>query len=298
MIIVLKSGSTDAEVAGRRVGASGPWATRPTRSAASCEPSSAPSATTAARSGCARWSRSNAWSRSRRSCSPSSWPAGRCGGRTPQVRVGRRRRSAGDAIVVMAGPCSVESRLQVLDVAAQVKAAGRQRPARRRVQAAHLALRLPGARGRRAQAPGRGPARDGPAGRHRGDGARQGRARRRARRHPPDRRPQRAELLAAQARGRDAASPCSSSAACPRPSRSGCSRRSTCWRAAIRTSSCASAGIRTFETATRFTLDLNAVPVVKKLTHLPVVVDPSHGTGHWEYVESMALAAWRPAPTG
>jgi 3-deoxy-7-phosphoheptulonate synthase len=50
-------------------------------------------------------------------------------------------------------------------------------------------------------------------------------------------------------------------------------------------------GIRTFETATRFTLDLNAVPVLKKLTHLPVVVDPSHGTGHWEYVESMALAA-------
>jgi 3-deoxy-7-phosphoheptulonate synthase len=50
-------------------------------------------------------------------------------------------------------------------------------------------------------------------------------------------------------------------------------------------------GIRTFETSTRFTLDLNAVPVLKKLTHLPVVVDPSHGTGHWEYVESMALAA-------
>jgi len=37
-------------------------------------------------------------------------------------------------------------------------------------------------------------------------------------------------------------------------------------------------GIRTFETATRFTLDLNAVPVLKKLTHLPVIVDPSHGT--------------------
>ncbi|MBI1847041.1 MAG: 3-deoxy-7-phosphoheptulonate synthase [Candidatus Rokubacteria bacterium] len=50
-------------------------------------------------------------------------------------------------------------------------------------------------------------------------------------------------------------------------------------------------GIRTFETATRFTLDLNAVPVLKRLTHLPVVVDPSHGTGHWEYVESMAMAA-------
>jgi len=49
-------------------------------------------------------------------------------------------------------------------------------------------------------------------------------------------------------------------------------------------------GIRTFETSTRFTLDLNAIPVVKKLSHLPVVVDPSHGTGHWEYVEAMALA--------
>jgi 3-deoxy-7-phosphoheptulonate synthase len=49
-------------------------------------------------------------------------------------------------------------------------------------------------------------------------------------------------------------------------------------------------GIRTFETATRFTLDLNALPVVKKLSHLPVVVDPSHGTGHWEYVEAMAMA--------
>jgi 3-deoxy-7-phosphoheptulonate synthase len=50
-------------------------------------------------------------------------------------------------------------------------------------------------------------------------------------------------------------------------------------------------GIRTFETATRFTLDLNAIPVVKKLSHLPVVVDPSHGTGHWEYVSAMAKAA-------
>ncbi|MDE2180937.1 MAG: 3-deoxy-7-phosphoheptulonate synthase, partial [candidate division NC10 bacterium] len=50
-------------------------------------------------------------------------------------------------------------------------------------------------------------------------------------------------------------------------------------------------GIRTFETATRFTLDLSAVPVLNKLTHLPVIVDPSHGTGHWEYVASMAKAS-------
>ena len=50
-------------------------------------------------------------------------------------------------------------------------------------------------------------------------------------------------------------------------------------------------GIRTFETSTRFTLDLNAVPVIKKLSHLPVIVDPSHGTGHWEYVTAMSKAA-------
>jgi len=50
-------------------------------------------------------------------------------------------------------------------------------------------------------------------------------------------------------------------------------------------------GIRTFEPTTRFTLDLNAVPVLKKLSHLPVVVDPSHGTGHWDLVAPMAKAA-------
>jgi len=50
-------------------------------------------------------------------------------------------------------------------------------------------------------------------------------------------------------------------------------------------------GIRTFETETRNTLDLSAVPVLKKLTHLPVIVDPSHSTGHWDLVTPMALAA-------
>jgi len=50
-------------------------------------------------------------------------------------------------------------------------------------------------------------------------------------------------------------------------------------------------GIRTFEPATRNTLDLNAVPVLKKLSHLPVIVDPSHGIGMWEGVPAMALAA-------
>jgi 3-deoxy-7-phosphoheptulonate synthase len=50
-------------------------------------------------------------------------------------------------------------------------------------------------------------------------------------------------------------------------------------------------GIRTFEDFTRFTLDLNAVPAIKSLSHLPVIVDPSHGTGKWGMVKSMALAA-------
>lgn len=50
-------------------------------------------------------------------------------------------------------------------------------------------------------------------------------------------------------------------------------------------------GIRTFETATRNTLDLSAVPLLKKLTHLPVVVDPSHGVGKWDLVAPMAKAA-------
>ena len=50
-------------------------------------------------------------------------------------------------------------------------------------------------------------------------------------------------------------------------------------------------GIRTFETATRNTLDLSAIPVLKEKTHLPVVADPSHGTGNYHYVAAMSYAA-------
>jgi 3-deoxy-7-phosphoheptulonate synthase len=50
-------------------------------------------------------------------------------------------------------------------------------------------------------------------------------------------------------------------------------------------------GIKTFEDSTRNTLDLNAVPVIKKWSHLPVVVDPSHGTGEWDLVPAMAKAS-------
>jgi 3-deoxy-7-phosphoheptulonate synthase len=50
-------------------------------------------------------------------------------------------------------------------------------------------------------------------------------------------------------------------------------------------------GIRTFETTTRNTLDLSAIPVIKRLSHLPIIADPSHGTGHRYLVQPMALAA-------
>ncbi len=49
-------------------------------------------------------------------------------------------------------------------------------------------------------------------------------------------------------------------------------------------------GIRTYETATRNTTDINAIPVLKRRTHLPVILDPSHSTGHWEYVNAIARA--------
>ena len=50
-------------------------------------------------------------------------------------------------------------------------------------------------------------------------------------------------------------------------------------------------GIRTFETYTRNTLDLAAVPIIQKESHLPVIVDPSHGVGHWDLVPPMAMAS-------
>ena len=50
-------------------------------------------------------------------------------------------------------------------------------------------------------------------------------------------------------------------------------------------------GIRTFEKYTRNTFDINAIPVLKQRTHLPIIADPSHATGHWEYVEAASQAA-------
>jgi 3-deoxy-7-phosphoheptulonate synthase len=50
-------------------------------------------------------------------------------------------------------------------------------------------------------------------------------------------------------------------------------------------------GIRTFEDYTRFTLDINAIPSIHRLSHLPIIVDPSHGTGRWRLVEPISLAS-------
>lgn len=50
-------------------------------------------------------------------------------------------------------------------------------------------------------------------------------------------------------------------------------------------------GIRTFEPYTRNTLDISTIPIVKKLSHLPVIIDPSHAAGHWDLVESLSMAS-------
>ena len=57
-------------------------------------------------------------------------------------------------------------------------------------------------------------------------------------------------------------------------------------------------GIRTFETATRNTFDVSAIPVLKRLSHLPVVADPSHGTGKRDYVVPWPGQQWLQAPMG
>ena len=57
-------------------------------------------------------------------------------------------------------------------------------------------------------------------------------------------------------------------------------------------------GVRTFETATRNTMDISAIPLAKQLSHLPIFADPSHGTGRWDLVEPMALASLAAGASG
>ncbi len=196
----------------------------------------------------------------------------------------------GPALAVMAGPCSVESREQILEAAHAVKAAGarflrggafKPRTSPYEFQGLGeegLKLLAAGARADRAQ------------GRHRGDGRRDAADGGRLRRRAADRRAQHAELLA----------PRSSSGPSSRPVllKRGPSATIKEWlmaaeyivsRGNYQVTLC-ERGIRTFETMTRNTLDLNAVPLLKALTHLPVVVDPSHGIGLRAHVAAMARA--------
>ena len=152
-------------------------------------------------------------------------------------------------------------------------------PARRRLQAAHLALLLPGAGRGRAGAAGRSARAHRAAGGHRGDGSRSWS---RWWRTTP--------MCSRSGRATCRTSPC-----CTRPAKAStrcCS--SAAMSATIEELLMAAEyilshgnrrvilcerGIRTFETATRNTTDINAIPVLKSLTHLPVILDPSHSTG-------------------
>ena len=196
----------------------------------------------------------------------------------------------GTQLVVMAGPCSVESRPQLMAVAEGVKAGGAQILRGGAFKPRTSPYAFQGLEEEGLKLLQRGEQGDRPARRHRGHGARQGGRGRRS--TPTSSRSARATCRTSRSSSasRSAASPCCSSAACRPRSRSGCSRAEYVLAGGNPNVILCERGIRTFETSTRNTLDLNAIPVVKKLSHLPVLVDPSHGTGHWEYVSAMAKA--------
>ena len=199
------------------------------------------------------------------------------------------RKVGGEHFAFIAGPCTVESREQTCD---RARGARRRRALfrGRRLQAAHVAATLSRASGRRACGCSPRPSRDRATGRHRVHGRAGPRGRARGRRRPPDRRAQHAELPAAH-RGRPV-----------RPAGAAQAGLSTTLEELLMAAEyilkegnddvmLCERGIRTFETAYRFTLDLMAIPVLKELTHLPVIVDPSHAAGRRDFVEPMSLAA-------
>ena len=202
------------------------------------------------------------------------------------------------SFVVIAGPCAVETREQVLATAREVAAAGRDDVPRRRVQATLLAVLVSRARARRPPPPRRGARGDRAAGGDRGADARRRRA------SCPStptcsrsgtRNAQNFALL--EAVGRQTR---------PVLLKRGLSNTIEEWLLAAEyvvahgnpNVVLCERGIRTFEAATRNTLDLSAVPVVKSLSHLPVIVDPSHATGHRPLVPPMALAAFAAGADG
>ena len=209
------------------------------------------------------------------------------------------RRIGGEHFSLIAGPCTVESRDQTLGTARTVKAAGGSlfRGGAYKPRTSPYAFQGLGQEGLRLLAEAK--AETGLPIVTELHGRARPRAGARGRRRHPDRRPQHAELPAA---GRDrplrAARRCSSAAlsatleellmAAEYILKEGNPNVLLCER-----------GIRTFETAYRYTLDLTAVPVLKELTHLPVIVDPSHAAGRREPRRRRCRSPRPPrAPTG
>ncbi len=196
----------------------------------------------------------------------------------------------GGHLGIIAGPCSVESEEQIVGTARAIKTGRRDRPPRRRVQAAHQSLQLPGPQGR-------GPARCWP---------------------PPATKPAWPSSPKSSPAKTSTSSP--NTPTCCRSAPATC-RTTACSKPCGRTHRAVllkrgpsatveelllaaeyildagnqqvmlcERGIRTFEAHTRFTLPLATVPYLHAKTHLPVVVDPSHGTGHTPLVAAMARA--------
>ena len=189
----------------------------------------------------------------------------------------------GDEVVIMAGPCSVESRTQLLETAQAVKEAGAQVLRGGRLQAAHFALFLPGA-GRR--------------------GLEMLAEARELTGLPvvtevmsPELVPlvaKYADILQIGARNMQNFALLNAAGESKHPVLLKRGKSATIEELLMAAEYILShgnrrvilceRGIRTFETSTRNTTDINAIPVLKSLTHLPVILDPSHSTGRWEFV--------------
>ena len=205
--------------------------------------------------------------------------------------IGGRTVGGGDTFCLIAGPCTVESREQTLDVARTVEGGRRVDAARRRVQAAHLAVRVQGPRRRGAGDPGGGARGDRPAGRHRAAGHRR----------TPTSIAEHADVVQIGARNMQNYALLEVAGKLGKPTLLKRGPQLEPRRAAAggrlrpqggqRGGVLCERGIRTFETATRFTLDLGAIPWLKLHTHLPVIVDPSHAAGDRRLVGPLSRAA-------
>ena len=205
------------------------------------------------------------------------------------VKVGEVAIGGGE-FVVMAGPCSIESEEQLMESAYTVKKGVGSYFARRRLQTPDVPLQFPGDGGGGAEAFEKGPGKIRPSGHHGGHEYHRGGSGRRIQRHPPDRNPERPELPPAQKSRQVSKARVLKRGMMMTIEELLMSAEYILSEGNEEVMLC-ERGIRTFETATRNTLDISAVPVLKELTHLPVIIDPSHASGHWKYVIPLAKAA-------